>query len=191
MDPCETYQLLRNLASPVVAVTSTWQGKANGMISNSVLRASLVPTIPRLLVVISKRNLTHSLIWNSRTFAVHLLRTDQMELVWRLGFFSGRDQQKLRDWEYVTKVTGSPILKDALAFFDCRVVNAMDAGPGTCFLGTVVDAGKLSEGELLTSPYLRSHMPDAWRRLYDEQLREAQELGLQYGDRIDYTPWKG
>jgi flavin reductase (DIM6/NTAB) family NADH-FMN oxidoreductase RutF len=160
------------------------------MISNSALRASLVPTIPRLLVIVSKRNLTHSLICNSRAFALHLLRTDQLKLVRRLGFFSGRDGDKLDLEDYTTGKTGSPILKDALAYFDCQVVNAMDNGGGTCFLGTVAEAGRLSEGDLMTSDYFRRHMPGDWLPLYEKQLREAQEFGLEYRHSIDYTPWE-
>src|SRR6266566_2267512 len=43
MRPDETYQLLRSLTSPVVAITSERAGKRNGMISDSAVRASLVP----------------------------------------------------------------------------------------------------------------------------------------------------
>ena len=73
------------------------------MISNSVLRGSLLPEIPRIIIVISKRNMTHDMIYNSGIFAVHLLKTNQMNLVWDLGFFSGRTKNKLHNIEYEFK----------------------------------------------------------------------------------------
>ena len=45
--PDLTYQLLRNLTSPVVAITAERNGKENGMISDAAVRASIVPSVPR------------------------------------------------------------------------------------------------------------------------------------------------
>ena len=87
MNNNKLYNLLRNFVSPIVCITSTHDGKYNGMISNSVLRGSLLPEISRIIIVISKRNMTHDMIYNSGIFAVHLLKTNQMNLVWDLGFF--------------------------------------------------------------------------------------------------------
>ncbi|MFN3975209.1 MAG: flavin reductase family protein [Dehalococcoidia bacterium] len=180
MEAQTTYQLLRHLASPIVVVTSSWSGVPNAMVSNSALRASLTPAHPRILVLISKRNFTHDLILHSRAFALHLLRKDQMETVWRFGFFSRREREKMLPHEWEVHRTGSPILKDALAFFDCQVEMAVDTGPGTLFLGRVVECAPLSEGPLLTSDYFRKNMPPEWRPLYEAQLREAQRFAEDY-----------
>src|SRR5437016_9603626 len=48
LQPDQIYQLLRNLTSPVVAITSERGGKRNGMIADSAVRASIVPAIPRV-----------------------------------------------------------------------------------------------------------------------------------------------
>src|SRR3989475_11973291 len=92
MRPDETYQLLRNLTSPIVAITCERAGKGNGMISDSAVRASIVPTIPRVSVYIHKFNFSHDLIFDTGRFVMHLLRTDQFELVHRLGFTSRRQR---------------------------------------------------------------------------------------------------
>ena len=125
MDNNKLYNLLRNFVSPIVCITSTYDGKYNGMISNSILRGSLLPEIPRIIIVISKRNMTHDMIYNSGVFAVHLLKTNQMNLVWELGFFSGRTKNKLHNVEYEFKESGSPILKNAYAYLDCKIVNCI------------------------------------------------------------------
>src|SRR3989454_3878643 len=90
MRPDQVYQLLRSLTSPVVAITSERGGKRNGMISDSAVRASIVPAIPRLSVYVHKFNLSHDLIFETGRFVLHLLRTDQFELIHALGFVSGR-----------------------------------------------------------------------------------------------------
>lgn len=190
MNNNKLYNLLRNFVSPIVCITSTHDGKYNGMISNSVLRGSLLPEISRIIIVISKRNMTHDMIYNSGIFAVHLLKTNQMNLVWDLGFFSGRTNNKLHNIEYEVKESGSPILKNAHAYLDCKVVNCMDVGDATCFLGTILKADIISEGEILTSEYFRKHMPAKWSDKYKEQLKEAQEFAQKYGNKITYKQWK-
>src|SRR3989441_5783960 len=85
MQPDQVYQLLRSLTSPVVAITSERGGKRNGMISDSAVRASIVPAIPRLSVYVHKFNFSHDLIFETGRFVLHLLRTDQFELIHALG----------------------------------------------------------------------------------------------------------
>src|SRR5256885_17259880 len=95
LQPDLTYQLLRNLTSPVIALTSERKGKENGMISDAAVRASIVPTIPRLSVYIHKFNYSHDMIFETGRFGLHLLHTQQFDVVRRLGFASRRDQGKL------------------------------------------------------------------------------------------------
>src|SRR5437773_12547309 len=70
LEPDLTYQLLRNLTSPVVAITSVRGGKENGMISDAAVRASIVPTVPRLSVYIHKFNYSHDMIYETGRFAM-------------------------------------------------------------------------------------------------------------------------
>src|SRR4029077_5542778 len=139
--PDQVYQLLRNLTSPIVAVTSEHGGKRNGMILDSAVRASIVPAIPRISVYIHKFNLSHDLVFSSGKFVLHLLRTDQYDLIHQLGFFSGRDRDKLADIPHRAGSLGVPVLDECFAHFECRVANVMDTGSSTCFLGDVVAVG--------------------------------------------------
>ena len=94
-DSDATYQLLRNLTSPVVAITGAHDARRSGLIIDSAIRASIVPSIPRIAVFIHKFNFTHDLIAGGGAFCLHLLRNDQFELIHHLGFQSGRDGDKL------------------------------------------------------------------------------------------------
>src|SRR5204863_78161 len=141
LQPDQIYQLLRNLTSPVVAITSARGGTRNGMIADSAVRASIVPSIPRVSVYIHKFNYSHDLIFETGRFVLHLLRDDQFELIHRLGFASGRTRDKLADVPHRPGTLGVPVLDDCYAHFECRVANVMDTGSSTCFLGDVVAVG--------------------------------------------------
>jgi flavin reductase (DIM6/NTAB) family NADH-FMN oxidoreductase RutF len=168
------YTYLRHFTSPVAAITTSAGGRRNGLIVNSAQRASLVPSIPRLSLYISKPAFTHDLIYTSGVFALHLLRNDQWELIQRLGFDSGRDHEdKLSHFETVVGVTGCPLLEDCIAGFECEVVNAMDTGASTFFLGNVVNVLDGTPGPIMTSEYFREHLSAEWKERYETNLRAA------------------
>jgi len=195
MHPDETYELLRNLTSPVVAITSYHDGRRNGMIIDSAIRASIVPSIPRLAMFIHKFNDSHDLIFSSGVFVLHLLRRDQFDLIQRLGFTHRRDSDKLAEVPHHAGRLGAPVLDDCYAHFECRVANAMDTGSSTCFLGEVVEVGYGAaagpRGEVLTAAYFRANIPAAWRPLYQAQLAAAQELARERSKDIRPLVWKG
>src|SRR2546425_1366811 len=195
-EPDLTYQLLRNLTSPVVAITSERNGKENGMISDAAVRASIVPSIPRLSVYIHKFNYSHDMIFETGRFALHLLHTEQLDVVRRLGFVSGRDRNKLEGLPHQRGVLGVPVLDDCFAHFECSVANVMDTGSSTLFLGDVVAVGSGSaaglepRGELLTATFFRSNMPAQWRQEYEAKLKEAQQVAAEMSRTIKPVVWK-
>ena len=189
--PDSTYQLLRNLTSPVVAITAVRGGKENGMISDAAVRASIVPGVPRLSVYIHKFNYSHDMIFETGRFCLHLLNTKQLDVVHRLGFFSGRDQDKLAAIPHHKGKTGVPVLDECFAHFECSVANVMDTGSSTLFLGDVIAVGEFEpRGELLTAPYFRSNMRAEWRIEYETKLKEAQEFAEARSRDIKPVVWK-
>src|SRR5881397_4238694 len=197
LQPDQIYQLLRNLTSPVVAITSERGGKRNGMIADSAVRASIVPAIPRVSVYVHKFNYSHDLIFETGHYVLHLLRDDQFELIHRLGFTSGRARDKLAGVPHRTGTLGVPVLDDCYAHFECRVANVMDTGSSTCFLGDVVEVGhgaasaNAPRGEVMTAAYFRAHMPPEWRQTYEAHLQRAQRFAEQHSRNIRAVRWPG
>lgn len=195
--PDQVYQLLRHLTSPVVAVTCQRDGKHNGMILDSAVRASIAPTVPRLSVYIHKFNFSHDLVFETGRFVLHLLRNDQFELIHRLGFVSGRARDKLAGIAHRPGALGVPVLDDCYAHFECSVVNVMDTGSSTCFLGDVVAVGHGAAeraspaGEVMTAAYFRANMPAAWRSEYEALLRSAQAHAAERSRDIRPVVWRG
>ncbi len=191
LEPDLTYQLLRNLTSPVVAITSERNGKTNGMISDAAVRASIVPSVPRLSVYIHKFNYSHDMIFETGRFGLHLLHTRQLDVVRRLGFFSGRDQDKLAGIPHHKGKSGVPLLDECFAHFECSVANVMDTGSSTLFLGDVMAVGGLEPtGELLTATYFRTNMPAEWRVEYEAKLTEAQGYAEARSRDVKPVVWK-
>ena len=195
MRPDEIYQLLRNLTSPVVALTAERDGKRNGMISDSAVRASIVPTMPRVSVYVHKFNYSHDMIFDTGRFVLHLLRDDQFDLVHRLGFVSGRTHDKLADLPHHAGTLGIPVLDDCHAHFECSVVNVMDTGSSTCFLGDVLAVGygaaSRPTGTVMTAAHFRAHMPPQWRAEYEAHLAAAQQFAAQRSRDIQPIVWRG
>jgi len=185
-----SYELLRQFASPVVAITCAWRGRSNGMISDSAMRASISPNVPRLSVYIHKWHFSHDLIWNSGRLCIHLLHTGQMDLVHQLGFVSGRDQDKLARVPHRAGETGVPVLADCYAAFELRVINTMDAGYATHFLGHVDAAHQGPGTELLTAPWFRAHIPESWQPEWLANYRRAQDE-IEKHSAIQDRHWTG
>jgi flavin reductase (DIM6/NTAB) family NADH-FMN oxidoreductase RutF len=184
--PDAAARALSHLWTPLVAVTSAHRGVRSGQIAVSVHGASIVPQRPRLTAALWKRNLTHDLVTASGLFAVHLLREDQDELVYRLGLRSGRDGDKLMGLAVREGTTGCPVLEDCLAVYECRVLNAMDGGDMTVFLGEVVamagrDGAPLWWRDL--RPRMSAEAAAAWERKIGADIEDSLRT-------MDRGPWR-
>lgn len=187
----EQYEHLRALTSPIVAVTTRRGDEHNGLIINSAQRASLSPVKLRLLIIIHKFNHSHDMIFESGAFTAHVLEAGQMDLVVRLGCASGRDFDKLAGLAQREGTTGTRILEDCRSYFECEVVNAMDTGASTVFLGAVVTAGSSGRGEIMTSAHVRAGVPIENQAQYESDLRRGQEFSTEMADRMRALVWPG
>lgn len=171
---------LNGLRPYPVAVTTVSGGRANGLIALSSGSGSILEEAPRVMIGLTKYNLTHDMVVESGVFAMHLLATGtddvlaaSMQLLMQLGGSSGRDGDKLAGLRTKEGVTGSPILLDALTYVEGRVVTSMDAQENTVFLADVVASEKLTKGSRLGIGEAWSKLPPEWVEEY-ERNHEAQ-----------------
>jgi flavin reductase (DIM6/NTAB) family NADH-FMN oxidoreductase RutF/rubredoxin len=142
------------LCSYGLYVVSSRKGEnLNGQIANTVFQVTAEP--PTIAVSINKANLTHEFVSASKVFSASIISTEApLTFIGKWGFKSGRDIAKFKDTEYRTGKTGVPIVLDhALAYIEAEVVNSLDVGTHTIFIGKVVDCGVLREGEPMTYAY--------------------------------------
>jgi flavin reductase (DIM6/NTAB) family NADH-FMN oxidoreductase RutF len=184
MNMPDVQQLMSRLWTPLVAVTAAAGGRRSGQIALTAHGASIVPQRPRLTIALWKTNLTRDLVDESGAFAVHVLRSDQDELVYHLGMQSGYAMDKLASVPHEMGETGSPVLRDCLGVFECRVLNRMDGGDHTVFLGEVVRSAAVSDGEPLWWQDLRARMPEERREQYARQITNDITRALGIMDQI-------
>lgn len=134
----EINQLLKTLEREVWVVTAAQGDRRAGLLATFVSPISIVPSLPRLAVALSKQHHTCELVQAAGAFAVHPLRIDQLELAWHFGTQSGHDIDKFATVDYSSGVTGSPVLTAAPAYLECRVEASLDTGDRTLFLAEVV-----------------------------------------------------
>ena len=103
---------------------------------------------------------------------------------------SGRDRDKLEGVAHTPGASGCPILEDSFGYLDCRVVNAMDGGDMTCFLGEVLAGETLSESEPLWWRDARRMIPAEWNEEWDRKITGEIENSIEQMGQIDYSPWK-
>jgi flavin reductase (DIM6/NTAB) family NADH-FMN oxidoreductase RutF len=169
-------KIYAQLDPPLWLVTAADGGRCGGMIATTVTQSSIVAEMPRQLISIAKRNNTHALIEASGAFAMHLIDETQLDLVWRFGLQSGHDVDKLAGVHFRTGATGSPLLWEALAWFDCRVEARMDSGDRTIYLAAVVD-GRLERNDPpLTSRRFFAIAPPDKQKIMNEQYDQDARL---------------
>jgi len=126
------------LVHGVYVVTTRVGDRVNGMTAAWVSQVSLNPLL--LMVSIAPARYSHELIKESGIFAINVLTTEQVDLGKRFGYKSGRKVDKFAGMEYITDTTGAPILPQAYAYFDLKLVDTYPAGDHTLFVGEVVAA---------------------------------------------------
>ena len=125
----------------------------NGQTCNTVIQVSSEP--PIISACINKGNLTHEFIDDSGVFAVSILSQDTpLSLIGRFGFKSGREVDKFEGTDYKLGETKAPIVLDnTLAYLEAKVINRVDVGTHTIFIGELVGAEVIQEGEPMTYAY--------------------------------------
>ena len=144
---------LYNLSYGLYVVASKKQGKLNAQIANTVFQVTSEP--PTIAVSINKQNLTHEFISESKVFTASVLSQDTpLSFIGHFGFKSGREVDKLKDINYKLGEAKAPIVLDhSLAYLEAKVINQLDVGTHTIFIGELVGADVLSEGEPMTYAY--------------------------------------
>lgn len=173
MDPNALYKVCYGL----YVISSCKGDKLNGQIANTVFQVAAEP--PLIAMSISKQNLTHQFIQQSRIFSVSVLsQQTPMKFIGRFGFKSGRNMDKFAGINYKTGRTGAPILLDnTIAYLEAKVRTEVDVETHTVFVGQVVEAEILTEDEPMTYDYYRSVKHGKAPKTAPTYIKEIQKGG--------------
>jgi flavin reductase (DIM6/NTAB) family NADH-FMN oxidoreductase RutF len=195
IDVAQISSVYARLDPPLWLVTAADGDRLGGLIATTVAQASIVDTMPRQIITVDKRHNTHALIEGSGAFAMHLIDETQLELVWRFGLQSGRNANKFAGLAFRTGATGSPLLPEALAWFDCRVEARTDSGDRIIYLAAVVDGRLERTDPPLTSRRFFELAPPDKQKILNEQYEHDANLDAssiqQWRDAKRPTPSPG
>lgn len=141
---------LRKLGYGVYVVTSGKEDKCNGQIANTVFQITSEPAI--IAVSINKDNYTHDLLKKTGVFAVSVLsKNAPLKFIGSFGFRCGRDVNKFDGVNFKIGKTGTRIVLDnVIAYIEAEVVQEVDAGTHTLFIGKAVNAEIVNDEDPMT-----------------------------------------
>lgn len=147
------FKALYKLSYGLYIVSSKKGNRLNGQVANSVFQVTSEP--PTIAISINKGNLTHEFIKESKVLSVSMLSRDTpLFFIGRFGFKSGRDINKFEGINYEMDETQAPVLTDnTIAYLEARVTQELDVGTHTIFIGELVGADIVKEGEPMTYAY--------------------------------------
>jgi flavin reductase (DIM6/NTAB) family NADH-FMN oxidoreductase RutF len=148
MDAAAKKTVLRLFPYGLYAVTVAHGDERNGFTANWLTQASFEP--PMVMVAVENDGKSIGLIRASGVFTINVYASGQRELAGQLGRSFARNPQKIEQVAHHPGANGCPILEDALGYLECRVAGELPAGDHTVFVGEIVEAGVLREGEALT-----------------------------------------
>jgi flavin reductase (DIM6/NTAB) family NADH-FMN oxidoreductase RutF len=139
------------------SITSRNGDDVNAMVANWIMQSSFSPRL--VTMALAKNAYSYGVIEAGRVFAVNLFNKEDQEAI--MPFTKGRAKrpQKMENAEYSAgPETGCPILAEAAAYLECKVVQMIDVGGDHVLLvGEVVNGAVLKAGEVedtLTLPHL-------------------------------------
>ena len=144
---------LHKISYGLYVVCSKNGKKINGQIANALFQVTSKP--PTIAVSINKQNLTHEYIDKSKCFTVSILSEETpLTFIGNFGFKSGRDIDKFKDVDHKLGKNKVPIIKDfTIACLEANVINKVDVGTHTIFIGNVLNGEILTEDKPMTYEY--------------------------------------
>ncbi|KJJ85424.1 flavin reductase domain-containing FMN-binding protein [Candidatus Omnitrophus magneticus] len=104
---------------------------------------------------LNKKTLTHEYILASKIFSISVIEKDApLRFIGKFGFQSGRNIDKFKETKYEVLNSKCPAVVDSsLAYLGLELLDKLDAGDYTLFLGKLVESKLLKDGEVMTYNY--------------------------------------
>lgn len=151
--------VLSQLATGVAVLTVNYGGVIHGITVNAFCYLSHEPSL--VLVCIKQDSYFLSLIERSRSFGVNILAETGEPLA---RHFASRTSTRFLNIAYRLSPAGIPLLQEALATIECRVVNQYPGGDHSIVTGEIFNAEVVEYSQPLV--YFRR----GYRRLEDTEL---------------------
>lgn len=139
---------MSRVAAPVHVVTTDGKAGLGGITASAVTSITVEP--PTMLFCINKSSPSAQRIIENGVFCINTLKPEHEALS---NVFAGRTDQHLEErftsGEWAKLSTGAPVLADAVAAFDCKLVEAKEVSTHYVMIGEVLAVEYGPEGESL------------------------------------------
>jgi flavin reductase (DIM6/NTAB) family NADH-FMN oxidoreductase RutF len=144
----EFRRAMGSFATGVTVITVDYEGEVHGMTANAFTSVSLDPLL--VLVCVDHRARTRTHLHARKRFGVNVLAQNQRAVSEYYARPSPTHQHAEQEAgaRFERTLHGTPVLHGALAYLECRLHSAQDAGDHTIFIAEVEDV-VVREGEPL------------------------------------------
>ena len=137
---------MHNITYGLFVVTSCFDGRDNGCITNTLAQVTSNPN--RVSITVNKANYTHDMIMKSGKFTASVInRNADFSLFKHFGFQSGKDVDKFDGFKDCARgLNGTLVItKGVNSFVSASVCQTVDLGTHTMFIADVTDTGILND----------------------------------------------
>lgn len=137
--PAEFRRAMGSFATGVTVITVDYEGEVHGMTANAFTSVSLDPLL--VLVCVDHKARTHAHLQAKQRFGVNVLGENQRAIseYYALPTQTHQHAEQEAGARFDRTVHGTPVLRGALAYLECRLHTAQDAGDHTIFIAAVED----------------------------------------------------
>lgn len=134
--PQDYRDAMAHFAGAVHVVTTDGPSGRRGV--TAIAACSVSDNPPIILVCLNRENPNNECFFENGVFALNTLASEQQELSNAFSGLTGLPPDErfaLAEWE--TMSTGAPVLKGAMAAFDCQVIDSKDLATHRIYFGKV------------------------------------------------------
>jgi flavin reductase (DIM6/NTAB) family NADH-FMN oxidoreductase RutF len=130
---------LGSFATGVTVITVDYEGTVHGMTANAFASVSLEPLL--ILVCVDHKARTHAHLHARKRFGVNVLAQNQRPIseYYARPTPTHPEAEQEAGARFDRTEHGTPVLHGALAYLECRLHSAQDAGDHTIFIAEVED----------------------------------------------------
>jgi flavin reductase (DIM6/NTAB) family NADH-FMN oxidoreductase RutF len=129
---------MRHLTGGVSVITAGRGSEITGMTVTSVASLSVEPAT--LIVSINRESSSWPLVQRLGFFGVNILAADQLDIAERFTGKGGlKGAERFAGAQWITRVSGVPLLHGALAAIDCAVEDILERHSHAIVIGRVLD----------------------------------------------------
>jgi flavin reductase (DIM6/NTAB) family NADH-FMN oxidoreductase RutF len=155
--------LFQRLTQGVYVVGVAHEEVRNAFTAAWIMQVSFDPLL--LALSINPQHSSYGLLKGGGAFSVNVLKKGQLHLAEHYGRPASAD--KLAGTEWTTDRLGLPLMREALAWFECKVLSEYPAGDHVLVIGKVI-GGKLLDSEAEPMSYRQTGDMDGALALFPD-----------------------